>query len=276
MIIYTSGIYLFSVCIYCHIYADPYPWLDNLNDSNSIEYRITPPDGSGRTDATEDSFTKWLRRLPLKEENAKVYLYNGEEKSNKVAHAVIDIDTGDKDLQQCADAVIRFRTEYLFSQNKLDEIQFNFTSGDTASFRQWINGYRPVVDGNNVSWKKTNIIDSSYTSFRDYLNTIFMYCGTYSLSKELVPVEDIRDIQAGDIFIQGGFPGHAVIVLDIAENSKKEKLFLIAQGFTPAQDIHILKNTNNPHLSPWYDIDFGNILRTPEWNFKKTDLKRFK
>ena len=275
-LVYISFIHLIVTCFSSDICSKPYPWLDNYNDSNSIENRIPPIDGYRRTDAIQNSFTKWLRRLPLKDENAKVYLYNGEEKSNKVAHAVIDIDTGDKDLQQCADAVIRFRAEYLFSQNKLDDIQFNFTNGDTASFRQWIKGYRPAVNGNNVNWEKTNSIDSSYTSFRDYLNTIFMYCGTYSLSKELVPVKDTRDIQAGDIFIQGGFPGHAIIVLDIIENNKKNKAFLLAQGFTPAQDIHILKNPDNSQLSPWYDNDFGEILRTPEWTFKKTDLKRFK
>jgi hypothetical protein len=43
----------------------------------------------------------------------------------------------------------------------------------------------------------------------------------------------------------------------------------------PAQEIQILKNPNNNKISPWYLSDFGEILKTPEWTFKKGDLKRF-
>jgi hypothetical protein len=42
----------------------------------------------------------------------------------------------------------------------------------------------------------------------------------------------------------------------------------------PAQEIQILKNPINK-TSPWYSVDFGEILETPEWTFYKTDLKRF-
>ncbi len=43
----------------------------------------------------------------------------------------------------------------------------------------------------------------------------------------------------------------------------------------PAQDIQILKNPNDPALSPWYKTDFEGPLLTPEWTFEKTDLRRF-
>ena len=35
------------------------------------------------------------------------------------------------------------------------------------------------------------------------------------------------------------------------------------------------KNPNNKKNSPWYELDFGEKLYTPEWNFSKNDLKRF-
>jgi hypothetical protein len=79
----------------------------------------------------------------------------------------------------------------------------------------------------------------------------------------------------GDIFIQGGFPGHAVLVTDIATNPRTgEKVFLLSQSYMPAQDIHILKNLNDPDLSPWYKLDFEDHLHTPEWTFYTDDLKR--
>lgn len=56
----------------------------------------------------------------------------------------------------------------------------------------------------------------------------------------------------------------------------KEKIFLLAQSYMPAQEIQILKNPdNNNKISPWYSVDFGEILETPEWTFYKTDVKRF-
>jgi len=117
---------------------------------------------------------------------------------------------------------------------------------------------------------------ASYKDFRNYLTQIFMYAGSASLSEEMQPVPDIREMQTGDVFIQGGFPGHAVIVVDMAEQQRSgEKLFLLAQSFMPAQDVHILINPNDERLNPWYSIDFGDTLQTPEWTFTKKDLKRF-
>ncbi len=86
----------------------------------------------------------------------------------------------------------------------------------------------------------------------------------------------IDKMKIGDVFIQGGSPGHAVIVVDLAVNPRtKEKIFLIAQSYMPAQEIQILKNPNDNRISPWYSVRFGEILETPEWTFRKNNLKRF-
>jgi hypothetical protein len=105
---------------------------------------------------------------------------------------------------------------------------------------------------------------------------IFNYAGTSSLSKEMKKVSNLNDIKPGDVFIKGGFPGHAVLVTDVCENKTSgEKLFIIAQSYMPAQDIHILKNPVNKSLSPWYSINFGKELITPEWVFSRDQLMRF-
>ena len=97
------------------------------------------------------------------------------------------------------------------------------------------------------------------------MNTVFRYAGSASLSKELHPVADVNDMRIGDVFIRGGFPGHAAIVVDMAANRQTgKKVFLLAQSYMPAQDIHVLKNPANRALDPWYQVDFGRILRTPD------------
>ncbi len=170
---------------------------------------------------------------------------------------------------------MRLRAEYLYSLQNYAALHFNFTSGDRADFGQWIKGYRAVITGRTVKWVKQAAEDSSYQNLRQYLNTVFTYAGSFSLSKELQSVRDINDLEIGDVFIQGGFPGHAVIVVDMAMNKQGEKIFLLAQSYMPAQQIHILKNPNDAKLDPWYSVNFTTKLYTPEWTFTRVDLKRF-
>lgn len=254
-----------------------YPWLTAYDESQSIARRIPVPENYERVNAPVGSFEHWLRYLPLKEGRPQVYLYNGGSKKNQNAHfAVVNIDAGKRDLQQCADAVMRVRAEYLYSLGRFEAIHFNFTSGDRADFAAWASGYRPFVFGNIVRWIKLKKEDYSYKSFRAYMDSVFRYAGSASLSKELYPVEDVHDMQVGDVFIRGGFPGHAVIVVDMALNRVTgKKIFLLAQSYMPAQDIHVLKNSVDNDLDPWYSLDFGKVLRTPEWDFRKNELMRF-
>jgi len=252
-----------------------YPWLPQ--SSATIAARIAPPLGFEREPVRAGSFAEWLRSLPLREGRPPVRLYNGQLKTNQEAHAaVLDIDTGTRDLQQCADAVIRLRAEYLYSQRKSAAIHFDFTSGDTASFLRWSEGFRPIVAGNRVSWEKSAVADDSYRSFREYLKVVFNYAGTASLERELTKVANPRDLRGGDVFIQAGYPGHAVIVVDVAKDREGHRVFLLAQSYMPAQDMQILRNPENGALGPWYDSNFGSVLRTPEWTFNASHLRRFR
>ena len=239
-----------------------------------IESRVPPPGGFERVPAGGGSFGAWLRQLAVRAGRPPVYLFDGRKKANQYAHhAVLDVDVGDTDLQQCADAVIRLRAEYLFSGPCRASIAFNFTSGDAARWAEWRDGFRPVVRGNSVSWKRSAEADSSYPNFRDYLDIVFMYAGSASLERELTAVANFARPEIGDVFIQGGFPGHAVIVVDVAVNDAGERAFLLAQSYMPAQDMHILNSYED--ISPWYGARATGVLTTPEWTFNREDLRRF-
>jgi hypothetical protein len=108
------------------------------------------------------------------------------------------------------------------------------------------------------------------------MDYVFSYANTRSLNQELSPVTNILEMQIGDVFIQTGNPyGHAVIVVDMAENPEtNEKVFMLAQSYMPAQDIQILVNRNHTGISPWYELGEDQI-DTPEWTFYSGDLKRF-
>ncbi|MFC1714310.1 DUF4846 domain-containing protein [Candidatus Poribacteria bacterium] len=275
-----SSVFFLIVASLIHtgsVHPCSYPWQDKHEESEAIANRISFPEGYERIETVDGTFENWLRHLPLKKGTPAVYLYNDRAKPNQDAHfAVVDIDAGSKNLQQCADAIIRLRAEYLYSLQSYEKIYFNFTSGDRAGFKEWVDGYTAIVKGNKVTWVREKARDSSHRSLRRYLNVVFMYAGSYSLSRELQGVQDVNEMQIGDVFIEGGFPGHAVIVVDMAVDEETGKrLFLLAQSYMPAQDIHILKNPADSSLSPWYELDFGKVLYTPEWAFDKDDLRRF-
>lgn len=245
-------------------------------DGKTVEERIETPKGFERVTVEEGSFGHYLRTLPLKPDGTKVRYYNGGIKPVDVHEAILDIDVGDRDLQQCADAVMRLRAEYLYGKGLYNKIHFNFTNGFKADYATWIQGNRIAVEGNKAYWVKKTGYSDDYGSFRKYLDMVFAYAGSLSLSKEMENIP-LLDMQAGDVFIEGGLPGHAAIVLDIAENKDTgEKIFILAQSYMPAQDIHILKNPGDGDLSPWFSAVFEDVLDTPEWQFDKDRLYRFK
>ena len=244
----------------------------------TIETRILAPANFQRTVEKENSYPEYLRSLPLKPHGSEVMLFNGDFKPNYDTYdAVIDMEVGNKDLHQCADAVMRLRAEYLWNEERYDEIHFNFTNGFSVDYTKWIEGSRMVVKGNKTHWVNKSIPSKTYQDFWGYMELIFNYAGTLSLSKELIPVE-IKDIKIGDVFIWGGSPGHAVLVIDMAKNpATNEKFFLLAQSYMPAQEIQLLQNPNNEKLSPWNSVsEIGDEIITPEWVFQTSDLKRVK
>ena len=241
----------------------------------TISERIKVPEGYQRVEVPRGSFAEFLRNLPLKPHGTKVKYYNGEEKPNDVYVAVVDMDVGTRDLQQCADAVIRLYSEYLYKNRQYGKIHFNFTNGFRADFKKWMQGYRIRVEGNKAYWIKAAGYDDSYECFRKYLDMVFAYAGTLSLSREMQKIP-LSDLQIGDVFLKGSDPGHCAIVVDVAQNPKTgEKIFLLAQSYMPAQDIHILKNPANEDGNPWYSVSFGDVLVTPEWQFTKDQVYRF-
>ena len=241
---------------------------------NTVQSRFNIPAGYKRVQA--DDFTLYLRTMPLQPHGATLYLYNKQPKGRQDVHAaILKMDAGTKDLQQCADAVMRLRAEYLYHSGMQDDIHFNFTNGFRADYSKWKQGNRIQVRGNNVAWVKNAESNNSYASFRRYMDVVFTYAGTLSLSKELKNIR-FSALKPGDVLIQGGSPGHAVIVVDVAINNMGNKIFMLAQSYMPAQEIHIVHNPRNKSISPWYSTEeIDTIIETPEWDFTINDLKRF-
>ena len=242
---------------------------------------IAAPEGYFRLEPV-DGFALYLRNLALLPNNS-VHLFNGQKKRNQSAqYRVIDLSVGDKDLQQCADALIRLRAEYLWSVDRFKEIRFRFTSGDPSSYLQWSRGYRPRINGNQVKFRKVATPAHSRAAFMQYLENLFTYAGTISLALDSTKVTGTP--VAGDFFLESGSPGHAVMILDSVENKEGHRLYLLGQSYMPAQQFHVLKNPGRGEPVPgnessgpvWYDLKPATRTQTPEWVFPAYSLRRWK
>lgn len=244
-------------------------------ENNIIINRIEAPKNYKRTIVNKESYGHFLRHLKLKPKTAEVKYYNGEIKKNHHVYcAVVDLDIGKKNLHQCADAIMRLKAEYHWNRKEFDKIHFNFTNGFKVEYTKWMKGNRIQVNANNTTWAKTAEPSNTYNDFWKYLETIFTYAGTASLEKELIKVKN-KEIEIGDVLIQGGHPGHALAIVDKVKNENTGKsLYLLAQSYMPAQETQILINPDKKEISPWYDLDTETII-TPEWEFSIDNLKRF-
>lgn len=246
-------------------------------DKNTIRERFSAPKNFEWEKTSVHSYGYFLENFPLTKYGSPIVKFNNEKIANQNLHeAVFDIDVGEKDLQQCADAIIRLRAEYLYKNKNYDQIKFHFTSGDLFSWNDYKNGIRPIVSGNKVQFKKTESEDDSRESFRNYLDKIFTYAGTISQFKETTSITETSELQTGDFVITAGSPGHVVFIAGVSKNKNGKKLFLLGEGFTPAQSISVMKNPYQPEISPWYELNVEDPeIKTSRYIFSPVVFKRY-
>lgn len=232
--------------------------------SNPYNYKtigeIPTPYGYERICGANPSYSKYLRSLPLKQKGAEVKLYTGgKARFQSLNYAVVNIPII-SNAEQCADVCMRLRAEYLFSTRQYDKIHFNDVNGNTMRFSG----------------------GSSRSAFEGYLRRVYDRASTYSLSRELRQ-RALKDIQPGDVFVYAAVDrpgnqkyGHAVMVVDVAVNKKGVKAFLLAEGNTPARNIHLMRNFENPIRSPWFILDENaNHLLLSVFRYKSNELRHF-
>ena len=229
--------------------------------SNPHNYKtigeIPEPWGYERISGDDDGYAKFLRSLPLKVRGSKVQLYTGgDSRLQPLCYAVVDLPLL-SNAEQCADVCMRLRAEYLYNTGQYRRIRFQNVNGKTMHY------------GGGASRK----------AFEHYLRNVYGVASTFSLSRELKQ-RRLKDMQPGDVFVyparNGKRYGHAVMVVDVAVSKSGKKAFLLAEGNTPARDIHVMRNFMNPLRSPWFmlDEDADNLILSV-FHYKATELRHF-
>lgn len=242
------------------------------SEGRTLKNRIATPAGYTRTKEKKGSLGSFLRSYPMKKDGSPVLLYDGGEKGNRDAHAaVFKLPIENEDLQQCADSVMRVYAEYFWKTKQKERIAFHFVDGFLADYVTWRKGGR-IQFGNQTKWINSASYDDSYKNFKKYLRVVFSYASTLSMKEESKKTT-ISKMKIGDIFIKGGSPGHVVMVVDMCRNANGKIAFLLAQGYMPAQEFHLLKNPNHEN-DPWYyEEEITYPFVTPEYTFEKGSLR---
>lgn len=202
-----------------------------------------------------DGFGKYLRSLPLKGRGSKIKLYSTGTPATiqAVNYAVIDVPLL-SNAEQCADVCMRLRAEYLYQ------------AGMPIAFHD--------VNNNVLKYE-----GNSRKEFEKYLRSLYKVASTYSLNRWM-PQRQIQDMQPGDVFVypaKHGKLGHAMMVIDVAENTSGEKVYMLAEGSTPARSIHIVYNLKNGWKTPWFTLDeTADRIFASVCFYKKGQLKYFK
>lgn len=228
---------------------DDYTWLADWGEvppSVGLEQRFPTPEGSARVDVDADSYAAWLRALPIRLDRRTVEDYRGRTLpfSGRWSAGVVPLDVGERDLQQCADTVLRLHAEWLWSMGDDAALRYHFTSGDESRFEDWLAGRRQVVEGNAVRTAEPGefpTLGRDRAALRGWLDQVFMYAGTRSLALDSEAVPLTEPLEPGDFLVRPGSPGHAVIILDVATAEDGEQLVLVGQGSMPAQELHVLR-----------------------------------
>lgn len=242
-----------------------YPFVPAGAKIRTLASVASPPAGFERVPVAADPFAAYLRSLPLRPATAAVRAYDGSllhASGDARIFAVVELDVSPSDLQQCADSVIRLHAEWRWSRGERDAIGYHFVSGAYASFGRYAAGQRPVIDDKRVRWATKAKARSDRRAFRDYLDLVFTYASTISLAREAKKI-DRQSLAAGDFLVLPGGPGHAVLVLDVAQDKDGRRVALLGQGYMPAQDFHVLASQQIDR-SPWFSLD-GDGIDTPFW-----------
>lgn len=96
--------------------------------------------------------------------------------------------------------------------------------------------------------------------YHRYKNGVMAMTGSASMGTHMKKAPAGHRLQPGNLLVQDGSPGHAVMVPDAAVNALGERVVLIGQSYMAARQFHIIRNVNGLLPSAWYAA--GDMVRS--------------
>ncbi len=171
----------------------------------------------------------------------------------------------------------------MYKMGMEDKIKFHFINGEISAWKDWLanaqksKSSRIQLAGNLKKWTKyeAGMAPSKKEIFQKYLDNLLKHTDILSMQIYESQPTTFEQIEIGDLLWDLGKDGRLCMVVDICQNPKSgEKAVLLAQGASPAQEFHILKNPKRIN-DPWYyEEDFNIPTQTPEYTFPKDSWRK--
>ncbi len=204
-----------------------------LNAQEKVN-QIDLPNGYQRLTFPVGTYNDYIQNLPLKKDKT-IYEWDGSQIwislfSYEVLAVVDKPILYKEDLEQCADYSMRFWADYHKDTGKLKNLfLYNY-------------------EGNKKFFK------NSGKSYLKYLRWHMAFSNSYSLKSGAENIDGLKKLIPGDMFVQNkdGGIGHVSVVVDVAENDKNERIYLIGYSYMPAQEFHIEDAVNQNGTGAWF------------------------
>ena len=226
--------------------------------STTLRDAYPPPAGTQRL--AGDAFATWLGAMRVLPPSVPVRTHDGKVVAGHKGARVIDLPMVPGNLQQCADALIRVRAEWLRATG--GEVMYHATSGDPIPWTRWQAGERPFEQGRGLAWRP-----GDRGGWEAYLAAVMRWAGTASLAA--YDTDAVQNPKAGDVLVMGGYPGHAVMLLDVVKRGS-DHLALIGESYMPAMNFHVEPGP----IDGWWSLNEG--VRLPHWDMRGAPLRRWK
>lgn len=237
----------------------------------TVKTRFNPPVGFQRMNVTQGSFGDYLLNFKLKEYNTKPLCYNIEkdtleENASLPAVSVLDLELIQKrNLQISYNSIILLYSNYLYENSRFDDIKFKLSTTPVfqCDFTTWSNGGRlnENENGTQITWclehgehcsHRDVELGTSAASFKYYLQKVMTYSSTASFKSNLYKIQN-SDAAPGDVifYADSSIPS---IIVDMALDANGNKIYIMAQGNSPASEIYIVRNEKNADFNPWHNL----------------------
>ena len=215
---------------------------------------LPAPAGYRRLEYVDSSYSGWIKKLPIKGDNF-ILGYDGEPIISPLYSVLAVIDMPmlfSQDLEQCADWCFRFRAEYFKQTGRLEQLYLFDYNGKRRYYRD------------------------SGKLYKGFLKWTMGYANSYSLKKGCQSVDEI-DLRPGDMLVQNqtGGVGHVSVVMDVCQDGKGDRLYLIGYSFMPAQQFHIERAGDGKGQRGWFFLPGYQEYLKELLDFGKPVYRRF-
>ena len=271
-----------SFCLFSSVAVGQTPYASicqTCDSTRTIARRLPPPQGFARVTTDANSYAAYLRHLPLTPEGTDANDWRGQLAltSAEVA-AVLDWRLLGS-VEQCADIAIRLLAEHARHNGVDQHIRFRSLSGQTMGWVEWLQGHYSLnADATRIAYTSGAKRTATDREFDRYLTFVMSYANTASMLRDW-PTVAYESIEIGDVLIQpfctGRGSGHLSLIVDACVDDTGNRLYLFADGYTPARTPVIRQRmpgspetawmTTEEYLNLMSQFGSGTFHRFPGW-----------